>query len=162
MEKNKLFKIIIGVLWICIYLSILIKFSGILMPAGSWGTNKEPLFTYTSATVHLNSLFFFKSYFTILKIEGFKYSICILFSILYILNTKHSKKIFLFLMFFNLLDAIVSCYLLRLDIQLYSRTFDNVDLFYRTQIAEYILIILSLLTLLFLYKSRNADNKNNL
>jgi hypothetical protein len=162
MEKNKLFKIIIGVLWIFIYLSILIKFSGILEGKGSWGLNKEPLFTYTSATVHLNSLFFFKSYFTTLKIEGFKYSICILFSILYILNTKHSKKIFLFLMFFNLLDAIISCYLLKLNIQLYSRAFDNVDLFYRTQIAEYILIILSLLTLLFLYKSRNADHKNNI
>lgn len=151
MNKNNLQKII-GLIWVFIYLSILYKF----IRYSGWGTIQELCYLNTSSTQFLNR--FFPDLFTFIpKIEVVKDLICIVLSILFALNIKYSRKIFSVLMLYNILDALLSCYFINVEIEFIRRNTifeSNTDLFYRTLIAEYILILLSIGILIFQYKTR--------
>lgn len=154
MNKNNLQKIV-GLIWVFIYLSILYKF----IRYSGWGTIQELCYLNTSSTQFLNR--FFPDLFTFIpKIEVVKDLICIVLSILFAFNITYCKKIFSIVMLYTILDALLSCYFINVEIEIIKRnTFfeSNIDLFYRTLIAEYILIFLSVATLVFLYKTRKKE-----
>lgn len=154
MNKNNLQKIV-GLIWVFIYLSILYKF----IRYSGWGTIQELCYLNTSSTQFLNR--FFPDLFTFIpKIEVIKDLICIVLSILFAFNITYSKKIFSIVMLYTILDALLSCYFINVEIEIIRRnTFfeSNIDLFYRTLIVEYFLIFLSVATLVFLYKTRKKE-----
>lgn len=146
---------VFGVIWLLIYILISIKFlksAGV----GSWGTNENLLYLDTSSIPMLGR--FFPSLSSYLpKMELLKELFCIISSALLILNTKNSRKIFLFLMLFNIVDALISCYILKIEMNFYPEN----AIYSRTFWAEYVIIFLSMMTFIILYKFKRTTTNSD-